>query len=213
MSALVLLTGERQLRESAKAVQACNDYLRMGPGRSLAELHRQYIGIHGNAAPTRSRNTLLRWSSRYSWSKRAETYDTRLEAEKNERAREIMQTGLALAHERVEKLKELAAFLEDQIKEQNEAGQYDNVWLPDAKQIGSGKDAERVNLERFNSALIEQYRATLDDIAAETGGRQRKHAVDLTQHFDLEEWKQRARVQRAAVEEMEELEECGDQDR
>lgn len=88
-----------------------------------------------------------------------------------------MQSGLALAHERVQKLKELGAFLEAQMYERGEDGVYYNVWLPDVKQIGSGENAERVDIERFNSAIIEQYRDTLDDLAKETGGRRQQHDI------------------------------------
>ena len=39
---LELLSGERCLGESIKAMIACNDYLRMGPARSQAGLLRRY---------------------------------------------------------------------------------------------------------------------------------------------------------------------------
>jgi hypothetical protein len=54
---------------------------------------------------------------------------------------------------------------------------YHKVWLPDVKQIGGGEHAERVDIVRFNAALIEQYRGTLDDLAKETGGRKQKMEV------------------------------------
>jgi hypothetical protein len=43
--------------------------------------------------------------------------------------------------------------------------------VPDVKSIGSGEFAERVDLVRFNAALLEQFRGTLDDIAQEVGQR------------------------------------------
>jgi len=168
------LAGHRQKGETGKAVQACNDFLRMGPGRSLRDLWRQYNKSEQNQTPTRSWGTLAAWSSRYEWASRAEVYDLQLEADKNERRDEIMASGLALVHERVDKLKWLADFLEEQINEQGEDGVYHNVWLPDVKQIGSGEYAERVDIERFNAALISEYRATLDDLAKETGGRKQR---------------------------------------
>ena len=158
-------------------------------------------------------NTLLRWSSRYNWAGRAALYDQAAEDAKTARAREIMASGLALAHERVAKLQELAAFLEAQLYEKSVDGDYPNVWLPDVKQIGSGKFAERVDLERFNSSLIEQYRETLDDLAKETGGRKQQHEVDLTEHFDLEAWKQarQGRLDQVAAEPAEQ-DACGPAD-
>jgi hypothetical protein len=54
------------------------------------------------------------------------------------------------------------------------------VWLPDVKQVGSGENAERVDIVKFNSALIAEYRSTLADLAAETGGRRQKQEVEHT---------------------------------
>ena len=177
MEVVSLLSGERQKSESFRAIQACNDYLRMGPGRSLRLLLEQYRKSEQNLAPTRSQGTLWGWSARFGWQERAAAYDARLEADKDARTAEIMQSGLAVAHERVVKLKDLAGFLEGQLYEQGEDGVYHNVWLPDVKQIGSGLDAERVDIERFNAPIIEQYRGTLDDLAKETGGRKERHEV------------------------------------
>jgi hypothetical protein len=124
-------------------------------------------------------DTLKRWSSRYGWQKRADIYDAELERQKNERCKEVMESGLALDFERTDELKGLAHFLIDQIYEQGEDGDYHNVWLPDVKQIGSGKDAERVDIERFNAAIIDQARGVLDDLAKETGGRHKKADVSV----------------------------------
>lgn len=186
METIELLAGQRQKSESSRAVQACNDYLRLGPGRSLADLSRQYQDTPENTTPTTKVNTLHKWAQRYGWQARAEALDAGLEQRKNERADEIMQSGLALAHERVDTLKNLAAFLLGQIYEQGADGDYHNVWLPDVKQIGSGEYAERVDIERFNGAIIEQLRGTLDDLAKETGGRKQKHEFEgLVKNLDL----------------------------
>ena len=148
---------------------------------------------------------------RYGWAGRAAAYDQAAEDAKTARAQEIMASGLALAHERVVELQELAGFLKGQLYEQGRDGDYHNVWLPDVKQVGSGKDAERVDLERFNQGLIAEYRATLDDLARETGGRKQEHQVDLTQHFDLEAWKT-TRQERLVAVAAEEALECGPAD-
>lgn len=171
MERIALLAGQRQKSESSKAIQACNDYLRAGPGRTVAGLARRYQKSAEYSTPTRSLGTLNKWSQKYDWPERAKLYDAELERIKNERAEEILQSGLALAHERVQELKELSDFLKSQLYERGEEGVYHNVWLPDVKQIGSGPDAERVDIERFNAAIIDQYRGVLDDIAKEVGGR------------------------------------------
>lgn len=173
-----LLAGERGNSESRPAVQACNDWLRMGAGRSVPRLLARYRKMPEDAAPTLSQDTLSAWCKRHNWKERADEYDARAEAKKTATADRIMHTGLARPHSRVVKLKRLAAFLEGQLYEQGTDGVYHNVWLPDVKQIGSGDRAERVDLEKFNAPLIEQYRATLDDLAKETGGRVQKQEVD-----------------------------------
>jgi len=88
-----------------------------------------------------------------------------------------MQSGLALDYERAVELKRLAHFLIEQIYEQGEDGNYHNVWLPDVKQIGAGKNIERIDIERFNAAIISELRGVLDDLAKETGGRKLRQEI------------------------------------
>lgn len=173
-----LLAGVRVPLESSRAVQACNAYLRLGPGRSLSALARQYAEVARNVPRTASHSSLKKWSVRFEWQKRAAAYDAALEAQKNEIRRQEMESELALDFERVRALKKLAGFLAGEI-EKEEDGRRTSVWLPDVKQIGSGEDAERVDIVRFNSDLIDQYRGTLDDLAKETGGRRPKAEAAL----------------------------------
>lgn len=216
MATIQLLAGERIKGESKKAVIACNDYLRMGAGRSLVKLIQKYTESIPDSAPTKNLIVAKRWSTKYDWQARADAYDAQLEAQKNARRKEIMEAGLALDYERVSKLVELAEFLEDQItyepgesanndeeiepveltdeefetQQRREHGdpmlQRPHVWLRDYKQIGSGEFAEKVEIYRFNAALVSEYRAALDDIAKEVGGRKQKvdmehsGAVDVT---------------------------------
>ena len=172
-----LLAGERQKSETSRAIQACNDWLRMGPGRSLAQLARQYTETSQNVPPTRSKATLKSWSERYGWAQRGEVYDVQLEAEKNARRRQALEEGLALDYERVIKLKELAGLLFEQLYERDADGKLYNLWVPDVKSVGSGDHVEIVDIERFNGSLLTQLRGTLDDLAAETGGRVKKADV------------------------------------
>lgn len=165
-----LLAGERQPGESWRAILACNDYLRVGPGRSLSLMVGKYSEIQQDTAPTRSKATLFKWSARFSWSARAALYDAEAEQQKNEYTRQVMQSGLALAHERVNRLKTMAELLELEILKRDD-GRYFNIWLPDVKQIGAGEFAERVDIVRFNASIFEQWRGMLDDLAKETGGR------------------------------------------
>lgn len=167
---LDLLSGQRQNGESDKAVQALNDWLRLGNGRTLSWLLEKYTDSPHNA-PTDSLNTLKHWSKTFNWAERANEFDATWDARKTAESEAILNFGLAHSHERVRKLYRLAALLEAQIYERGLYGDLHNLWVPDVKSIGSGEFAERVDIERFNSALLEQYRKVLEDIAKETGGR------------------------------------------
>jgi len=57
--------------------------------------------------------------------------------------------------------------LHEQMYEQGAGGKYHNIWLPDVKEVGG----QVVDIERFNAAIVDQYRGALDDIAKEVGGR------------------------------------------
>jgi len=138
----------------------------MGPGRLLTSVADEYAEMHQNA-PTQSIHTLKRWSQRYSWPERAASYDVELEAQKNAQAEAIMQEGLALAHNRVDKLKDLAGLLWSEMHERGEDDTLHNLWVPDVKNIGG----VAVDIEHFNAGIIREYRDSLDDIAKETGGR------------------------------------------
>lgn len=89
MGGVQLLAGERQKGERDRAVIACNDYLLMGPGRSLRKLWEQYREQKrlqtAYKPPTVRLKTLSDWSVRYDWQTRAKLYDAeqeRIKAEK-----------------------------------------------------------------------------------------------------------------------------------
>lgn len=170
---LKLLAGERQPGESARAVQACNDFLRQGPGRSLPRLLKRYTKTHQDP-PTRSLDTLKDWSAKYGWTARAEAFDVGVEKLKNIQRQKELGTGLALDFKRVHDLKVLALRLRRQVYARDGAGRMFNLWLRDVKWIGSGELGREVDIERFNAALVDQYRGTLDDLARETGGRKQR---------------------------------------
>lgn len=181
--ALMLLAGERHESETDRAVQGCNDYLRMGPGRSQRKLLKKYQ--RGSTAkspritpPTRNVDTIKNWSAKFGWPARASAYDAEREAERNVKRQEVFEKGLALDYERVTKLKRLAINLEKQIYETIDGTlpgfEQHKLWLRDVKQVGSGEEAQRVDIVRFNSALLEQYRAVLADLAAEVGDRKQR---------------------------------------
>ena len=178
MAKLELLAGQKQKGESQKAILACNDFLRLGAGRKQVVLIRKYAEMQESSPPTRSRATLSRWSSDFDWPARSVDYDVAIDEEKTAYAQHMLREGLALDYERVAELKDLFALLSKQLLEEGEDGELHNLWLPDIKTVGSGKDAERVDIERYNSPLISDIRGLLDDLAKETGGRTK--GIDIT---------------------------------
>lgn len=203
------LTGQRQPGESDNAVIACNDYLRMGPVRSLAKLLDRYQTVT-DSAPTKRLPTLKDWSRNFNWQDRASTYDATWEARKTAERNAEFNAGISLDFERVRKLKRLADFLEAQIFEVIEqemivggleynlntgklsppetqtVRRHPNVWVRDVKGVGKGEDFEKIEIERFNPAIFSEYRAVLDDLAKEVGGRIRKSEVST------KDWQDRA---------------------
>ena len=175
-----LLSGQRQSKESDKAVIACNDWLRMGSGRTLTGVLEKYELLRTSTSPTQSFHTLDKWSRDFDWKTRATAFDATWEARKNAEREAVLGFGLAHQYERVRKLYKLADFLETQIFERGAAGEFYNVWMPDVKSIGGGKFAERVDIERFNAPIFEQYRKVLDDIAKEVGGRVQKTETTIS---------------------------------
>jgi hypothetical protein len=168
-----LLAGDPHPNESRKAILACNDFLRMGPGRALIKLAERYqaAGDDDQAPPTRSHGLLRKWSHFFDWPARATDYDARQDLERTrlaeERRREAMETGLALDYERVIALKKLAKKLKGYLSE------HDRVWLRDYKGLGENMH----EIERFNAPLIDQYRGTLEDLAKERGERKQKTEI------------------------------------
>lgn len=81
-----------------------------------------------------------------------------------------LTTGLSIAEERVKRLQALAELMWKDL-----TGGF--LWLDDVKGVGSGINSEIVDFEKFNSGELAEFRATLDDIAKETGGRVNKTDV------------------------------------
>lgn len=226
--AVELLAGTKIRGESKTAIIAANDYLRLGPSRSLRkllELYQRQIADNQLTPPTDKWGTLSGWSVKYHWVERAESYDGAIEAKKNEeekarqreiaeRRKAIMESGVALDFERVERLKRLADFLEAQVfyepqisdeaakelgianlvaavgdeaddEELNSVARivlskldpndpkakYPNIWARDVKALAGGRV---VDVVRFNASILAELRATLDDLAKETGGRRQR---------------------------------------
>lgn len=167
---------ERLPGENSRWFQRFEAFRLMGPGRDLTTAYnRERVG-GGRKESADCSGTWRKMAGLYRWRERAEAWDQYLSgmagaAAETERL-EILNSGFALIHERVRALNALGRKLQREIDIE------EHFWLPDVKSIGGGEFAERVDIIRFNSALVEQFRGTLDDIAQEVGGRTQKH--DLT---------------------------------
>lgn len=159
------------MRETAKAKQAFEDYFQLGPKRSLQKLLTEYEKRHQTATkppPTLRLRTLKTWSREHGWQERIEEREREVALAALEKIKETAtQTGYAVFQKRIADLNELAELLLEEINTEKKR------WLPDVKGIGSSQFGtyERVDITRFNASLIEQFRKTLDDIAAEMGER------------------------------------------
>ena len=81
-----------------------------------------------------------------------------------------LTTGLSIVEERVRRLQILAELMWKDL-----TGGF--LWLDDVKGVGSGTAAEIVDFEKFNNGELAEFRATLEDIAKETGGRVAKSDI------------------------------------
>jgi|GEM_PF-2392634 hypothetical protein len=168
---------ERQPKEPTQLYERFQRYLLLGPARSVYAAYRAELAERARARQKKlsiTRTGLPQsWreqSKRWRWSERAQAFDEAERAKRyaayQARADEILREGLAQRFARVEELKHLAELLRAEVLTE------DKRWLPDAKWIG-GEFGERVDIVRFNSALVEQYRQTLEDLAMELGERVR----------------------------------------
>lgn len=150
---------------------ACNDYIRMGSGRSLTKQHKMYTENHQNEPPTKDLRTLKGWSTKFGWVHRASLFDADQDGIKTAFHKAKMMEGLGLESERVEVLKKLFTTLNDQIEQGiRDIGQGDKKM--DALWLITDKGALK-----YNGQLVTNMLSVLDDIAKETGGRAKK--IDL----------------------------------
>jgi AAA+ ATPase superfamily predicted ATPase len=169
---------DRLLEEPNRWYQRFERLRLIGPNRSILALYlEEWIARQekaGKSIANKPKCPPGAWSKaakEWHWQERWEAWDQylsdRAAKEAEERRLKILSSGFAQRHERVRKLDELANLLLVELLDK------DKRWLADVKQIGSGFTAERVDIVRFNSALIRQFRETLEDLAAEMGERVR----------------------------------------
>lgn len=149
-------------RETARAQEAWADYAAQNVSLAALAASYQERAARGERVPTTLLSTLKSWSAAFRWQER-------LEEVAQERIRVIMTSGLALAHERVAREKQVEQMLFDEVMDESKR------WVSEPKWMG-GVEGHAVDLVRFNHRLVEQWRGLHKDLAEETGGR--KHVVE-----------------------------------
>jgi hypothetical protein len=173
-------TWDRIQEEPNLWYQRFESFRLLGPGRSILAVFNQWRLAKSRKVARNFPKSWRRAADLWRWRERAEAWDEHIrkraasEAE-SERLR-ILSSGYALQHKRIEVLDELAKLLHEELNTD------DKRWVPDVKSIGGGENAERVDIVRFNAPIIEQFRKTLDDLAAEMGERISKQEVDQRVH-------------------------------
>lgn len=165
----------RQPKEPALWYTRFQIYLYLGPARSYIAVYRADAKSQRSAKEREgARNVPGAWFTavkKWKWAQRAEAFDDAERKRRDDlyaaRADEILSSGFAQRFARIAELNRLAELLQAELYTE------DKRWLPDVKQIGGGDFAERVDIVRFNAAVVEQYRETLEDIAIEMGERVR----------------------------------------
>ncbi len=166
--AIELLAGVRKENETDKAVIACNDYLRMGAGRSIDKVQQKYSDSTVESPPTKNLRVLFRWSSSFGWVERAQAYENALQAIESAEVQRLRTQGLAADFERIRELDTIYQALKVEFKEGK------GLWYTDIKMSAKG---DTVDVPVFNKALIDSMRGVLDDIAKEAGGRKVKSEI------------------------------------
>lgn len=150
-------------------------YRLMEPVRSIPAVYRELTKNNATNAPGDWYQKAKIWK----WDERVAAWDVYLDGQIEQQIaierKRVLRSRYALAHKRIEELDRLAQKLIDYAKEEK------NIWLLDVKAIGTGPDAERVDLVQFNDALFREIRAHFADIAAELGERVKKKDVTVTE--------------------------------
>ena len=146
------------MKETNKARQGFEDYYQMGPGRSLRKLHAQYQK-HPDTRPVKLVSTIKIWSSVHGWQERVRQRDQEIaDAAMAQIIETATNTGYAVFQKRIYDLGVLADRM---------FGLLRDGWL--------------------EPKTVHEFRGLLADIAAETGGRERKHAITIGWRDDIVE--------------------------
>ena len=170
LETIQLLAGIRQDNESFNAVLACNDYLKLGPRRSITKLKKKYDKRYDKAekagldtlesVPRYHRTLLSKWCYDFRWVARAEHYEQQRQKKLAIQDKLVLEQGLSRPACRVEELTSLYNKLTKVLDK-------DGLYMRDTFTYKGTMTTKK----RYNASLINNIRGILDDIARETGGR------------------------------------------
>ena len=156
------------MRETPRAQAAFNDYLAMGPDRSLPKLADEYRN-RIDSVPTRQLSRLLAWSRAHAWQQRLADI---AEAERQA----IVTQGIADKVERVRGYNERRELMCQVIAErgadpgmQDVAGGRTGLIVHNVKGVGKGEDFQLIDLYEVDTGLLKELREHEKQAAQELG--------------------------------------------
>jgi len=161
----------KQPEETPKAYAAFCIYRDLKPGeRSIDTAYRQTLSDEERQkSAKRAPGCWDRWSAKHKWVARVEAYDNHLDgiaqAAKEAEIQRVMSEGYAQRHERVRVLNKTAKKLEKFLELDTEGTE--NYWLTGPKSV------------MFNTGMLAEFRAALDDLAKEVGQRVTKSETTI----------------------------------
>jgi hypothetical protein len=181
---------ERQPGEPIKWYRSFEIFRLLGPERSVLSAYNtcqeEKFRRRNLNSPDKSRQVEWKvkkynsktWTNQarlWNWKKRAEAWDTEImQANNAKREKEIqnsLYSGLALADQRVNYLKEIANKLMSDFRDEGK------IWVVEERTIGKGEKSSLTAIKKFNDKLVRELRETLEDIALEKGARTKN--IDL----------------------------------
>lgn len=182
---------ERQEGETLLWYRRFECYRLMEPVRSVAAVFQNEYSkkLDNTRKKPDPDGTWYEIAKQWRWEERAATWDAyqdeQIEKQIVLERKKVLKSRFALMHKRVElldrKIQQLVEITDDE----------KGIWIPDVKSVGTGPDAERVDLVQFNSDAFKELREYLDDIASELGERVKKTDATLKlvpkTYLDLDE--------------------------
>lgn len=164
------------MRETPRARAAFNDYLAMGPDRSLPKLAARYR-TSIDSVPTRHLSRLLVWSQQHSWQQRLADIT---EAERQA----IVSQGIADKVERVRaqndrwhRMRQVIAERAEAPETQDVAGGKTGLIVHNVKGVGKGEDFQLIDLYEVDTGLLKELREHEKQAAQELGQWSEKHEL------------------------------------